>query len=288
MGDVLYHYFLCGLKISSAFYLDYPQVVFNEAELTILSVEALPDDDGLVMIESPVGVVACQGENIIYIIADDALSIEMIQLEIINTVLIEVLLKRHVICLHGCVLNKDEFTAGFMAPSGTGKSTLSAIMVKKGWTLLAEDLLLLTSEGGNISVIPSFSNIRLWQESIGNLGAQGYSKKPVANRPGKYILRPTVEPTGLLERYTLTHLYSLTRALGLQEIKIKELDKKEAFWALMKNTFFTQQHNSRLEKKRFELFDQLQKKISFKSARMPDGFGLLEESVNQLINDIYQ
>ena len=53
-----------------------------------------------------------------------------------------------------------------VGPSGSGKSTIAAALVRRGATLIAEDVLPLTMCDGGIVAIPAYAGIRLWPEAV--------------------------------------------------------------------------------------------------------------------------
>jgi hypothetical protein len=66
--------------------------------------------------------------------------------------------------------------------SGAGKSTLLMALVRRGWKMLADELAVVVNENGRIVVLPTFPEIRLWQNatekfSIASETASGGEKK---------------------------------------------------------------------------------------------------------------
>ncbi|MBI2864745.1 MAG: hypothetical protein HYX94_09325 [Chloroflexi bacterium] len=58
--------------------------------------------------------------------------------------------------------------------SGAGKSTLLAALLKRGWSLLADDLAVVgMDETGAPLVFPTFPEVRLWPDALAKLGLAG-------------------------------------------------------------------------------------------------------------------
>lgn len=56
--------------------------------------------------------------------------------------------------IHAAVIEKDGFAAILPAPPGSGKSTLCAALVNRGWRLLSDELTLVGIEDGQIVALP--------------------------------------------------------------------------------------------------------------------------------------
>jgi hypothetical protein len=287
MSRQRFNYHVCGLKICSEFDLGIAQAQQCEPDVTLTRVAELPQVEkgkNSFRLQSPVAEIAVVEGNKVFLAIKPGATDETIRLEIIHTILTELLISRNIVCLHGCVVTKKGITAAFIAPSGMGKSTLAAALVKQEWNLVSDDLLLLKIEDNKIIVIPSFSTIRLWEESVEKLALLGL-KCPISNRPGKYALdaEKKCDASG---RFRLTHLYQLKRSKEFSQIELKKADKKEQFWGLLRNTFPSQVTNREGDLNRFKLFDRLLHEVSYKELRLPDDFHLLESSVEMLLKEI--
>ncbi|MBI5301186.1 MAG: hypothetical protein HY868_03545 [Chloroflexi bacterium] len=57
--------------------------------------------------------------------------------------------------------------------SGAGKSTLLAALLQRGWTMLADDLAVVEiNANGELVVLPTFPDVRLWQDAREKLGIE--------------------------------------------------------------------------------------------------------------------
>ena len=65
----------------------------------------------------------------------------------------------------------------FCGKSGTGKSTLAALLTQKGYSLLADDISVINTNGKISTVIPGITKIKLWQDVAEQL-YKDYSKFP--------------------------------------------------------------------------------------------------------------
>ncbi|MBU3004327.1 hypothetical protein [Paraglaciecola arctica] len=73
-----------------------------------------------------------------------------------------------VLCIHGNALEYKGQTIGLVAPSGTGKSTLSAKLCESGFSWMTDDMMALHPEnnGEQFRVYPSWPIARMWPDSV--------------------------------------------------------------------------------------------------------------------------
>lgn len=67
--------------------------------------------------------------------------------------------------LHGAALKINGQAIGLLGQSGMGKSTLSAAMVRDGFELLSDDLILLTPQDEKWPIEPGIQQLRIWPDS---------------------------------------------------------------------------------------------------------------------------
>lgn len=117
---------------------------------------------------------------------------------------------RGVLCLHANLVARDGIAIGFLAPSQTGKSTLTAAIVRAGWQLLADDMAAIHHSAGIWSVYPSRPVLRLWPDVGRNLNGCEYdSCQPVHARFAKRVVPLKSQPFGAAQ--PLRCLYLLER-----------------------------------------------------------------------------
>ena len=80
-----------------------------------------------------------------------------------------VLLLRGTHALHASAINVGGHAIAIVGPAGAGKSTTAAAFAKLGYGVLAEDVITLAREGGELMVQPAYPCIRLWPASVAAL-----------------------------------------------------------------------------------------------------------------------
>jgi hypothetical protein len=95
---------------------------------------------------------------------------EMIRLFLLGSAMGALLYQRGILPFHGSSVNKDGQSMVFSGPSGIGKSTLAASMMKKGFQLLSDDVTAITfSPDGIPETSPGIPQIKLCRDSIQQL-----------------------------------------------------------------------------------------------------------------------
>jgi hypothetical protein len=77
--------------------------------------------------------------------------------------------QRGFLVLHGSVVAHGDATLAILGANGWGKSTLAAALCRKGYTLVADDLAAVATEG-ELTVMAGFPQVKLWPESVRLLG----------------------------------------------------------------------------------------------------------------------
>lgn len=79
--------------------------------------------------------------------------------------------QRGLLPLHAGCLMIDGNAVAIAGEAGTGKSTLTAAFLRRGFRMLADDVTVLdtTASGGPLA-LPSFPRIKLWRDAMGGLG----------------------------------------------------------------------------------------------------------------------
>jgi hypothetical protein len=95
------------------------------------------------------------------------------------------LIQRGMLVLHGNALEKDGRAIVCMGHSGDGKSTLAYALMQRGWRLLADDLVAVSTEG---MVLPGIPRIKLWEDAAKAFGLDPQALPPIRQGMHKYLL----------------------------------------------------------------------------------------------------
>jgi hypothetical protein len=97
--------------------------------------------------------------------------------------------QRGLLPLHASAIGGRSGVVAFLANSGQGKSTLAAHLAQRGFDVLADDVCLIdTTRPGTAMVIPTAPWLKLWRNSLENLGRQAEGLERVFSEDDKYRL----------------------------------------------------------------------------------------------------
>lgn len=89
------------------------------------------------------------------------------------TPLAALLFQRGVTAFHAAAVAGPDGAVLIAGDSGAGKSTLLAAMLKRGWSVLADDLAAVDlNENGEPTVFPAFPELALWSDAMEKLGIE--------------------------------------------------------------------------------------------------------------------
>ena len=91
---------------------------------------------------------------------------------------------------------------------GAGKSTMCAELVRRGWSLLGDDLTALYWRNGVAEAWPSRGGIRLWRDALERMGVDAQTLVRMPGERDKFLL-PAVACEGAAE---ISHLFVLDRS----------------------------------------------------------------------------
>lgn len=136
--------------------------------------------------------------------------------------------QRNILPLHGGAVKIGQEALILCAVSQVGKSTLIAAFVQEGYPFLDENIIAIQDEGGLLTVIPGYPQIKLWADALIHLGIEPVDLQPV--RPGikKYALafrdmfHDTPMPIGAI------YILSITEHPQLKLINLSGWDKLTA------------------------------------------------------------
>jgi hypothetical protein len=110
--------------------------------------------------------------------------------------------QRGLLPLHASAIAGKSGVVAFLADSGQGKSTLAAHLAQRGFRVLADDVCLVdATPPGSPMVIPTAPWLKLWRNSLENLGRGAEGLVRVFSEDDKYRLplAPTLTPAPIFK-----------------------------------------------------------------------------------------
>lgn len=160
----------------------------------------------------------------------------------LDQILPMVLAHQHQAALHASAVAHNSRVIVFIAPTGTGKSTMATSLTQSGLLLLTDDCLLVNkTEYGSYVATGNYPGVRLWSDSIEALGLQRndtefmshYShKKRLHRNPEGFSIDDGAMPINCIFLLTVSDHQTETSA-----VKICPLSFAESVVALIENSF---------------------------------------------------
>lgn len=200
-------------NLGKSFYIKKNDVLFMITDTAIFSVT-----DGNKIIVSPI---AGADEN-------------KIRLYILGTCMGALLLQRKIMPLHGSAIAIDGKAYAIVGERGAGKSTLASAFIKKGFKLLSDDVIPVTFIENDPTVISSYPQQKLWQESLTAFGMDASELKPLFERETKYAV--PVADHFQADPLELAGVFELIKSGG-EEVSIHKVQGLERFPILYRHTF---------------------------------------------------
>jgi hypothetical protein len=144
--------------------------------------------------------------------------------------------QRGMIPLHANALEVDGRCIALAGDTGAGKSTLAALLSRRGWRMMGDDVCALSFESdGGLMVWPGVRRFKLWADALAALGHKTIGLEKVVDGREKYVLpQDRGDPP---EPAPFDRLYLLAAAAPGEAVTISQLGGKAAFEALIANTY---------------------------------------------------
>jgi len=193
----IFNYYGFGLPISSE--IEFPELLPSEAMDAEVSINlgkvpakidgisittpnfsyTICEEELLFNVKDIVRYHASNGNNITVEIISATEEERTIRLYILATVMAAILLQRQRLPLHASAIIKDGTLILLTGDSGAGKSTLLAELIKYGYQVFSDDIVVLRKDEltGQILASASYPMIKLWNDSIEKLDHIHFSDK---------------------------------------------------------------------------------------------------------------
>ena len=148
------------------------------------------------------------------------------------------LIQRDNIVLHGNALTKNKKLIICLGKSGVGKSTISYILMKNGWELISDDLVLINN---NSQVSIGIQRIKLWENTLKALNIKNSRLEKVRPNINKYLINKS-DLILAKETYPISAIYILYSENDIQsnnkDLNIINIKKEQTKLFLLRENFF--------------------------------------------------
>lgn len=176
-----------------------------------------------------------QQNQIIIERATDEVNYTIVATWLLGTVMAYLLQYHGYLVLHGSAVLINQQAVIFSGVSGAGKSTTASALVKQGYPLLTDDVIVIkTLTDGTMVLIPGPPQLKLWSDALILLEHSSHGLQSVANKIDKYQLPVTNHERAL---YPIRSFYELTPDSSNQEVDCCELFGIDKLQLLIRNTY---------------------------------------------------
>src|SRR5512133_1743242 len=202
MGETFpYHYRAYGLNVASEIPVTGFEPSEEKAPDVVIKLGTVPenlenivnrgvlfqsnDHEFLIHVDAVARYYICNGNTII-IQKNSGASDTSVSTFLTGTSFGALLHQRRLLPLHASTIIFENKCLMFMGISGAGKSTLASAYLKKGATLVADDISVVNFSGQKPAVTPAFPTIKIWKDSLKHLGIPHEKLVPVREELEKY------------------------------------------------------------------------------------------------------
>ena len=190
--------------------------------------------------------------------------------------------------IHASAAVVDNAAIAFLSSSRGGKSGLVAAFAQQGHQILTDDILPLEDLEGRFFGRPGFPALRMWPDEAGHFLGD-YEHLELVN-PLLLKRRVPVGDGGLgtfcNEEKPLKIIYLPHRLGSDSDITIEHLSKKNAFFALIQNSFTAGLIEILgLQPQRMNFFSRVVQQVPVRQLNYPDGFHHLPRVVDAVLKD---
>jgi hypothetical protein len=186
--------------------------------------------------------------------------------------------------LHGTAVARSGEALGLLAPSGYGKSTLAAALLRRGFELLTDDVLVAEITDQSVAALPSRPQLKLWPGSLEHLVPDWQGLSVYMSWLDKRVYVPERVATPK-EAFNLRALYALAPAGESDEVSIERLRGSSAFITLLGLGYQASQlaREAALLKTRMDHSQRLAERVPIYRLGYPRIFERLDEVANAVV-----
>jgi hypothetical protein len=208
---------------------------------------------------------------------------EDVRVLLLSIVMGIVLHKKEKFPLHASAVEYNGKTLLFSGMCGSGKSTIAAAFIQHGAKFISDDITVIDVLDDKFFAVPSFSQMKLWPDSLEELGLKSSDFEKF--RPKLEKRKMTMENMQA-KKSEICVIYFLQRN-NMNKHKIEELSVQSKIHLLENNTFRIR-HLKQIgnNQKHFGTCCELAKSVQIKKLTRPQNQFLLDETIDMIIEDM--
>jgi hypothetical protein len=192
--------------------------------------------------------------------------------------------------LHGNALVRRGSAFGLLAPSGHGKSTLAAALMRAGCELLSDDFLALDLSGADPVALPGRPRLKLWPDSLECFLPE--ANWPAFDRHVSWVEKRLVSPEQLgaysPEGRPIAALFVLVPVAPESSLKVERLRGSDAIVALLANVYHARllSREPDILSGQLETMSRVASRLPVYAIACPRSFERLEETAGAVLGQL--
>lgn len=236
-------------------------------------------DDGIFLISEGIDICKIIKGKTIFINPDTGLDHTYLKILILGPVLTLLLQQRNYLVLHASAIDINGHAVAFIGTNGTGKSTTLFALNKKGYPLITDDILCITSTNDIPLVNPSYPRLKLNEDVMIFMNENIYSTPKTHVYADKYSY--------LVNKYSssqkpLKNIYVLETGT---ECKIETISSKESLMKLIESSYCFEMFSDKEIKDNFKDCAQILENVQVKRLKILRSFYKLPDLIKIIEND---
>jgi hypothetical protein len=169
-----------------------------------------------------------------------------------------VLRLRGLTCLHASCVSRNGRAIAFVGPPGAGKSTTAALLSKRGYSVMADDITVIAKKDDEFIARPAYPALWLWGDSVELVYKDAQRKPPRAGEGNKARVSSSEGMCYESRSVPLRKIYILEPQNGPTAGKATARDN---FLALLANTYATNTLDIGTRVKEFAELEAISRKV---------------------------
>lgn len=238
-----------------------------------------------VYLEGEYGSILVQNGNTILVELKNTQNSKLASQHVLGSGLGIILHQAKKLVLHGSAVCKNNEAIIFLGKSGNGKSSTAALMQKKGYQLLSDDLSVISIEDGVFFVQPGFSKQKLAQDFLHKMDMPiGQSEESISEGRIKYWRDSDSFHN---KPVPIKHIYCI-RKQNIPQVEIRDNeDDLYMFYSLYRNAYrFKLIEPLGFKREHFTLCQQLYNQVNVKMINYPTTSIDLQKTLSVIMSDI--
>jgi len=159
---------------------------------------------------------------------------ESVRLFLLGSAFGALLFQRGHLVLHGNAIKIDGRCMICVGASGAGKSTLAAAFARRGYPVLADDVVPVDA---NAAALPGLPRIKLWQDAAEWLGIETAGLRRIRPDMAKFNMPLAVDDKAVSAPAPIRWIYILGQDVTLEDVRIVPIHGMARFGPLRNNTY---------------------------------------------------